>query len=509
MRFASCRSQIQALRTAIAEAAEFDRQRAALLTRALKNLGTSSVGVGRRRRAGRAARERAAPAPRPRPPPPPAPRAEASARATRAPQPPAPRRSRASSSRWARSAARSPCPAGEPVAYVYVENVLAPAVKGQRKVIEQAGKKFVPNWAVVQRGTAIAVPEHGQHLSQRVFAQLGQLVRSRPLQLGRRGEDAHLHRAGLGRRLLQHPSADGGQRAGRPQQALRQGEGRRHLRDRRRPDAGGARSSPGRRARGSTADWVEVGGRGRPPSSTSAGFEGVRAQEQDPARRTGPTSDALHRRKQRRRPGCWWPSPLTACRVRVGARRRRRPSSRRRRRTRRSCCRATRSRAKPTERAPVHVGDQWWAFRGDFLKLSEDKARERDGRHLGETGARRVLGPADLRRDNLDLDDVLQRVPRRPPQDGGRREDAGADRPPGGAARGCSSAFAGPTPTSSRPSTTARSRRRAIAGRCPPGAGKLSKEQIWALIYFVEYQSGGIEGRFPPSLYPRENPEHQ
>jgi len=30
---------------------------------------------------------------------------------------------------------------------------------------------------------------------------------------------------------------------------------------------------------------------------------------------------------------------------------------------------------KPTERVPVHVGDQWWAFRGDFLKLSEDKAR--------------------------------------------------------------------------------------------------------------------------------------
>ena len=38
----------------------------------------------------------------------------------------------------------------------------------------------------------------------------------------------------------------------------------------------------------------------------------------------------------------------------------------------------------------------------------------------------------------------------------------------------------------------------------PAWRGKLSKEQIWALIYFVEYQSGGIEGRFPPSLYPRE-----
>ena len=34
----------------------------------------------------------------------------------------------------------------------------------------------------------------------------------------------------------------------------------------------------------------------------------------------------------------------------------------------------------------------------------------------------------------------------------------------------------------------------------PAWRGKLSKEQIWALIYFVEYQSGGIEGRFPPSL---------
>ena len=32
---------------------------------------------------------------------------------------------------------------------------------------------------------------------------------------------------------------------------------------------------------------------------------------------------------------------------------------------------------------------------------------------------------------------------------------------------------------------------------------ELSREQIWSLLYFLEYQSGGIEGRFPPSLYPR------
>lgn len=30
-----------------------------------------------------------------------------------------------------------------------------------------------------------------------------------------------------------------------------------------------------------------------------------------------------------------------------------------------------------------------------------------------------------------------------------------------------------------------------------------SNEMIWALLYFLEFQSGGIESRFPPSLYPR------
>jgi plastocyanin len=49
-------------------------------------------------------------------------------------------------------------PAGEPVAYVYVENIVAPPAKGEHKTIQQSGKKFVPGWAVVQRGTAIEFP---------------------------------------------------------------------------------------------------------------------------------------------------------------------------------------------------------------------------------------------------------------------------------------------------------------------------------------------------------------
>jgi len=137
-------AQVQRLSTAIAEAAEFDRQRAALLTRALKNIGSVSAAEAPPARA-------EAPAPKPSAPPP-APRAEKVVAVRR------PVESVASEPSVGNIRGKLTVPAGEPVAYVYVENVLAPAAKGQRKVIEQAGKKFVPNWAVVQRGTSIAFP---------------------------------------------------------------------------------------------------------------------------------------------------------------------------------------------------------------------------------------------------------------------------------------------------------------------------------------------------------------
>lgn len=37
----------------------------------------------------------------------------------------------------------------------------------------------------------------------------------------------------------------------------------------------------------------------------------------------------------------------------------------------------------------------------------------------------------------------------------------------------------------------------------PAWQGILPREMMWALLYFLEYQSGGVESRFPPSLYPR------
>jgi plastocyanin len=153
-------AQVQTLRQAISEAADLQRQQAALFSKALKGLGNApseSKGEAPPSRASATAAN-----------PPPLSRSEiiregssgrrSAGRAERAER--AERVERVESAEPVPGTIRGKIavPSGEPVAYVYVENVLAPPVKGQRKVIEQAGKKFVPGWAVVQRGTAIAFP---------------------------------------------------------------------------------------------------------------------------------------------------------------------------------------------------------------------------------------------------------------------------------------------------------------------------------------------------------------
>lgn len=152
------RGQVQTLRAAIAEAAELDAQRLAVLNRALKAVPATAE----------AAPVKEAVPEKPRVvtpvPPPPAPPAPVAVIPT-----PGPRNSRRNAEAAPKRAAEAPpalgtvrgkvaVPRGEPVAYVYIENVTAPPVKDQRHVIEQVGKKFVPSWAVVQRGTVISFP---------------------------------------------------------------------------------------------------------------------------------------------------------------------------------------------------------------------------------------------------------------------------------------------------------------------------------------------------------------
>lgn len=157
---------------------------------------------------------------------------------------------------------------------------------------------------------------------------------------------------------------------------------------------------------------------------------------------------------------------------------------------------------KPTEQFTVHVADQWWPFRAEFLKTSDSRARERDA-EISEKQA-----PAEFWDQQTAVETIATWSMFCNECHGGRRRMDDALKMPS------------PTPNWGRGEGLFFGNRRPYAEifriiyngkiekegnryRMPAWRGKLSKEQIWSLIYFVEYQSGGIEGRFPPSLYPR------
>ena len=147
-------AQVQALRAAINDSIDTDRQQIAVLNRALK---------------GQASSMNEAPA---------APRAEAATDNVR-PPPSLPskgaagkggsvattrggggrRRGGGDEAATGAIKGRVEVPSGEPVAYVYVENIFEPAVH-HKEVIQQKQKQFVPRWAVVQRGTTIEFPNN-------------------------------------------------------------------------------------------------------------------------------------------------------------------------------------------------------------------------------------------------------------------------------------------------------------------------------------------------------------
>ncbi len=144
-------AQVQALRAALNDSIDANRQQIASLNRALKGQGG-------------AANEAPAAAPRAeatdnvRPPPslPKLPPAKGSAAASRA----GARRRGGEEAPAGAIRGRVEVPSGEPVAYVYVENVFEPAVHGRKEVIQQKEKRFIPRWAVVQRGTVIEFPNN-------------------------------------------------------------------------------------------------------------------------------------------------------------------------------------------------------------------------------------------------------------------------------------------------------------------------------------------------------------
>lgn len=152
------RADIQALRRALSEIAELDRQRAQAIQRALEAAPRVEAPAASKA-AETPSRSAAAPA---------APGLGAAPPRGREEQPRAPRLgataslTRASKSDGAKGggtiAGKVKVNRGEPVAYVYVENVTGLAVRDEEVVIEQSGKQFVPSWAVIQRGTKAKFP---------------------------------------------------------------------------------------------------------------------------------------------------------------------------------------------------------------------------------------------------------------------------------------------------------------------------------------------------------------
>ncbi len=144
-------AQVQALRSAINDSIDVNRQQIASLNRALKGQSTAAVEAPASPRA-------EAPADNVRLPPslPKLPPSKGGAVATRA----GGRHRGGDEAATGSIRGRVEVPGGEPVAYVYVENVFEPAVHGHKEVIQQKQKQFVPRWAVVQRGTTIEFPNN-------------------------------------------------------------------------------------------------------------------------------------------------------------------------------------------------------------------------------------------------------------------------------------------------------------------------------------------------------------
>jgi hypothetical protein len=151
---------------------------------------------------------------------------------------------------------------------------------------------------------------------------------------------------------------------------------------------------------------------------------------------------------------------------------------------------------------PIHLNEEWWPFRAKSLHLSVAQAKQRDA------AISMQRAPADFWDEQIAVEAVSVWSVLCNECHGGRRtlQDALTMPVPPPAWGDGEGLFFG----------NRRSFRHVFdivynGGPAQNGVRsemiawkkELSKEQIWALLYFLEYQSGGIEGRFPPSLYPR------
>lgn len=154
------------------------------------------------------------------------------------------------------------------------------------------------------------------------------------------------------------------------------------------------------------------------------------------------------------------------------------------------------------EQALPHIGDKWWKFRADFLNISESEARDRDAAISGDRAPSGFWDKQTATETVAIWGSLCNEC------HGGRRRLRDAMVMPGpvpGWGRGEGLFFGNRRDYAAVFATVDQggAPREGVRSQMPAWSGKLAREEMWALLYFLEFQSGGIEGRFPPSLYPR------
>ena len=160
------------------------------------------------------------------------------------------------------------------------------------------------------------------------------------------------------------------------------------------------------------------------------------------------------------------------------------------------------ARARFIAQFPVHIQEKWWPFRAEHLRISEQQARERDAK-MSVASA-----PSDFWDRQTAVEAATIWIALCNECHGGRRrvKDAvsmPAPRPNWGQGSGLFFGKRRPYAEIFGIISNGGPPREDGPSEMPVWQDKLSREQIWSMIYFLEFQSGGIEGTFPPSLYPR------
>jgi mono/diheme cytochrome c family protein len=151
---------------------------------------------------------------------------------------------------------------------------------------------------------------------------------------------------------------------------------------------------------------------------------------------------------------------------------------------------------------PIHLAEKWYPFRATFLSVTPEDALTRDGK-ISDVSAPSQFWDEQTAVEAVSIWSALCNECH-----GGRRKLKDATsmpKPVVGWGKGQGLFFGKRRPYAEIFGVISGGgpERNGKQSEMPSWRQKLSREQIWSVIYFLEFQSGGIEGTFPPSLYPR------